>query len=139
MDNIPTQSALSVEYKVDFGVDNGGRQKDVRKTRKSPAKKKKKRVSKKLPHVTRLLALAHHLQGLIDKGVVNDYADIARLSNLSRARLSQIMNLTLLAPQIQEEILFSCDRINEKSVRMVLKTPIWEEQIRIWGELKNHR
>ncbi len=59
----------------------------------------------KLPHVTRLLALAHHLQHLIDTGVADDYADIARLSNLSRARLSQIMNLTLLAPQIQEEIL----------------------------------
>jgi hypothetical protein len=70
---------------------------------------------------------------LIDKGVVSDYADIARLSNLSRARLSQIMNLTLLASQIQEEILFSRGRIDEKSVRMVLKTPIWEEQIKIWN------
>ncbi len=132
MDNIPTQSVLSVEYKVDFGNDNGGGKENVSKTRKSSGKKMHK-SSPKFPHVTRLLALAHHLQGLIDKGIVRDYADIARLSNLSRARLSQIMNLTLLAPKIQEEILFSSDRIKEKSVRMVLKTPVWQEQIKIWN------
>ena len=123
--------ALSVEYKIDFGSDNGDGKENVSKTSKSPGKKRSK-ASPKFPHVTRLLALAYHLQGLIDKGIVRDYADIARLSNLSRARLSQIMNLILLAPKIQEEILFSSDRIKEKSLRMVLKTPIWEEQINIW-------
>ncbi len=130
MKEVTAQSALSVEYKIDSGTGNG--KQGIRKD----TTKKKRKSSRKLPHVTRLLALAHHLQGLIDKGAVADYADIARLSNLSRARLSQIMNLTLLAPQIQEEILFSNVRQKEKSVRMVLKTPIWEEQIRIWERLK---
>ncbi len=135
MDNIQTQSALSVEYKVDFGNDNGGGKENVSKTRKSPGKKESK-SSPKFPHVTRLLALAHHLQGLIDKGIVRDYADIARLSNLSRARLSQIMNLTLLSPQIQEEILFSQSSLKEKSVRKILQSPVWEEQINIWEQQK---
>jgi hypothetical protein len=76
--------------------------------------------------------LAHHYRSLIDQGVVRDYADIASLYNLSRARLTQVMNLTLLAPKIQEEILFTNARLKEKSLRLVLKTPIWEEQIRIW-------
>ncbi len=120
------QSALSVEYKIDFN--RGEKNQKISKTLPHPGKRTDKR-----PHITRLLALAYHLQDLIDKGVVEDYADIARLSGLSRARLSQIMNLTLLAPQIQEEILFSSVRIKEKSVRLVLKTPVWEEQINIWN------
>ncbi len=130
------KSGLSVEYKVDFG--NGNGKQDIRKD----TTKKKRKLPPKFPHVTRLLALAHHLQELIDKGAVEDYADIARLSNLSRARLSQIMNLTLLAPQIQEEILLFknqkpiLDRLREQSLRIVLKSPIWKKQIRIWEKLK---
>ena len=46
------------------------------------------------------------MQGLIDDGVVRDYAELARLGHVSRARVTQIMNLNLLAPDIQEEILF---------------------------------
>ncbi len=136
MDNIHTQSALSVEYKVDFGTGNG--KQNIRKD----ATKKKRKSSPKLPHVTRLLALAHHLQGLVDKGVVGDYADIARLSNLTRARLSQIMNLTLLAPQIQEEILYFkyysplSNDLKEQTLRVVLKSPVWKEQIRRWKRSK---
>jgi len=122
------QSTLSVEYKID--LDGSSRK------RKGNASKK---TVKKLPQVTRLLALSHHLQHLIDNGVVKDYAGIARLSNLSRARLTQIMNLTLLAPNIQEEILsFSVSsfvNIRERNLRTVLKTPIWEEQYKIWKKM----
>ena len=39
-------------------------------------------------------------------GQVKDYAELARLGHVSRARITQIMNLLLLAPDIQEEILF---------------------------------
>jgi hypothetical protein len=42
---------------------------------------------------------------LIRNEVVRDYADLARLGHVSRARVSQIMDLLLLAPGIQEEIL----------------------------------
>lgn len=35
-----------------------------------------------------------------------DYADLARLGHVTRPRLTQIMELFLLAPDIQEEILF---------------------------------
>ena len=36
---------------------------------------------------------------------VRDYADVARLGYVTRARVTQIMNLALLAPDIQEELL----------------------------------
>ena len=109
--------ALSVEYKVDFG--NG--KKNIRTEKKPSANPPN--PAHKLPHITRLLALAHHLQDLLDQGIVRDYADIARLSGITRARVSQIMNLTLLAPEIQEEILTGKqkDDLKEQALRTTLK------------------
>lgn len=60
----------------------------------------------RLPRITKLMALAIRFERLINEGVVTDYAELARLGNVSRARITQIMNLLLLAPDIQEEILF---------------------------------
>jgi hypothetical protein len=54
-----------------------------------------------------------------------DQADLARLGNVSRARVTQIMNLLQLAPDIQEAILFlprtvkGRDPIREKHVRPI--------------------
>jgi len=41
----------------------------------------------------------------VDQGEMRDYADVARLGYVTRARLTQIMNLLLLAPDIQEALL----------------------------------
>ncbi len=60
----------------------------------------------RIPRISRLLALAHHMERLVVSGEVKDYAELARLGNVSRARITQIMNLLLLAPDIQEAILF---------------------------------
>jgi len=51
------------------------------------------------------LALAIKFQGMVDSGEVRDYADLARLGYVTRARITQVMNLLLLAPDIQEKIL----------------------------------
>jgi hypothetical protein len=50
--------------------------------------------------------LAIRLDQLVRTGVVADYATLARLGHVSRARISQVMNLLLLAPDIQEALLF---------------------------------
>jgi len=44
-----------------------------------------------IPRVARVLALAHHFDYLIEQGIVKDYAEIARLSQMTRARVTQIM------------------------------------------------
>ena len=54
----------------------------------------------RVSRVTKLMALAIKFDGLIRDGVVNDYADLTRLGGVSRARISQIMNLLLLATDI---------------------------------------
>jgi hypothetical protein len=53
-----------------------------------------------IPRITRLMALAIHFDGLIQSGAVANYAELARLGNVTRARMTQIMNLLNLAPEI---------------------------------------
>jgi len=60
----------------------------------------------RVPRISRLMALAIHMQELVETGGVTDYAELARLAHVSRARITHIMNLLHLAPDIQEEILF---------------------------------
>ena len=62
-------------------------------------------ASAQVPRITRLLALATKFEGLLQQGVVKDYAELARLGQVSRARVTQIMNLLSLAPDIQQQIL----------------------------------
>ena len=59
----------------------------------------------RVPRVSRLMALAIRFDQLIRDGVVADQAELARLGHVSRARLTQIMNLLNLAPDIQEQLL----------------------------------
>jgi hypothetical protein len=80
------------------------------------------------------MALAIKLQEMIDRGEIRDYVDIARLGYITRARASQIMNLTLLAPDIQEAILFTEQaiptglRLSERDLRSVSKLIDWRDQ-----------
>ena len=55
----------------------------------------------RIPRISRLMVLAHHLEHLVVSGQVKDYAELARLGHVSRARITQIMNLLLLAPEIR--------------------------------------
>src|SRR5687768_14643073 len=58
------------------------------------------------PRISRLMALAIRFDELIRSGSFRNYADLARIGQVSRNRVSDIMNLLLLAPDIQEELLF---------------------------------
>jgi hypothetical protein len=78
--------------------------------------------------VARRLALAHRIAEDIDA----DQADVARHHGLTRARLTQLMNLLLLAPDIQEEVLaleYPAGRepITERTLRRLLESLVWAE------------
>jgi hypothetical protein len=60
----------------------------------------------RVPRIARLMALALRFEHLVQSGTVRHYAELARLGQVSRARVTQIMNLLHLAPDIQEAILF---------------------------------
>jgi hypothetical protein len=53
-----------------------------------------------------MLALGHEIVRLVDEGLLKDLADAADLLGFTRARVTQIVDLTLLAPEIQEALLF---------------------------------
>ena len=96
----------------------------------------------RLPRITRLMALAIKFQDMVDRGEVRDYADLARLGIVTRARLTQIMNLLLLAPGIQAEILNWADSaaqplgLSERTVRPVAQIPLWSQQLQVWKKIK---
>jgi hypothetical protein len=52
-----------------------------------------------------MLALAHKIQEAIDRGRIKNRAEASRRLGVTRVRVTQILNLTLLAPAIQEELL----------------------------------
>jgi hypothetical protein len=95
-----------------------------------------------VPRLARLMALALHLDGLVHTGAVSDYAALARLGHVSRARVTQIMNLVTLAPDLQEELLF-LDEEQVAAGRLLLRTlqPLtallaWSQQRRAWRKLR---
>lgn len=95
----------------------------------------------RVPRVARLMALAIRFERLLSDGKVKDYADIARLGHVTRARATQIMNLTVLAPDIQEQILYlprvelGRDPVKEWQLRPIAATPDWAKQRRMWREV----
>jgi hypothetical protein len=81
------------------------------------------------------MALAIHFDGLIRDGVVKNYADLARLGGVSRARITQIMNLLNLSPEIQEQLLFESSSVAgiraicERRIRDIQGLPLWQKQL----------
>jgi hypothetical protein len=99
----------------------------------------------RVPRIARLLALAHKLDGLLGQGVIRDYAALARLGHVSRARITQIMSLLRLAPDIQEAILFlprtlqGRDPIRLQQLRPLVQALDWRQQRALWHKLTaNH-
>jgi hypothetical protein len=96
-----------------------------------------------VPRVVRLLALAHRIDGTIRSGELRDWADAARLIGITRARMTQIANLLLLAPKIQEGILVlpslieGQNPVSEHDLRPLLATVVWAEQRPGWTELRD--
>jgi len=95
----------------------------------------------RVPRVSRLMALAIRFDQLIQDGVVADQAELARLGHVTRARLTQIMNLLTLAPDIQEHLLSlppiqsGQDQLTERHLRPVASMPDWRKQRRMWNAL----
>ena len=88
------------------------------------------------------MALAHRCETLLQAGVVKDYATLARLGHVSRARLCQIVSLLQLAPDIQEEILFlgrperGRGPLHLRQVRPIAGVLDWDQQRRLWRKLR---
>jgi hypothetical protein len=96
----------------------------------------------RVPRVSRLLALAYRFDRMLREGTAKDQAELARRGQVTRARLTQIMNLLLLAPDIQEQVLFlprvakGRDPVQMRDLQPVALEPCWQRQRRLWAALR---
>ena len=103
---------------VSFGTKSPERAAAARTMRRYPA-----RIARQLA-----LALAHALQHRVHTGEFADYADVARHQGITRARLTQVMNLLLLAADIQAQVLVlrfppGREPVTERHLRQVRSGP----------------
>jgi hypothetical protein len=124
---VKAASAVST-YTVDFG--------------EKPPRRATRAATGPVPSVVRMLALARKIDAMIRDGELQDLADAARAIGVTRARMTQIANLLLLAPEIQEAILAlplvatGRDPVSERSLRTIVAEPNWDVQRRLWDEAK---
>ena len=99
----------------------------------------------RVPRVARLMALALRLQDQVRQGELANYSELARLGHVTRARISQILNLIYLAPDLQEELLFlPLTEHGRDPIHLALLQPIaaafdWQKQRRLWQALLRYR
>lgn len=136
-------AAPRVEFKVHFQATRRGKKRAVVVVGEKPVAITVPPGN--LPRVTRLMALAIRFDQLIRSGEVRDLADIARLGHVTRARVTQIMNLRHLAPDLQEALLNlprveeGRDPITERDIRPIAAMIDWRKQRRAWRPLKPPR
>ena len=151
------QAAIETPVRVEFQVRFAGGPKGRRRVSETPTTESSEQESlassvssltlktvkesspSSVPKITRLLVLGHHFEMLVRNGAVKDYAEIARLTGLTRARVTQITNLTLLAPEIQEVLLLLPSDSNEETLtterhlRRIIVTIVWCAQRQQWN------
>ena len=127
---------LTITKKIHFSMANKGR----REIKPGPASVTDT-PDGRVPRISRLLALAIKFDRLIAEGAIRDQAQLAELGHVTRARVTQIMNLLYLAPDIQEAILHlprvtsGKDPITERDLRPIAAESNWAAQRRRWEQL----
>jgi hypothetical protein len=95
----------------------------------------------RIPRISRLMALAIRFDTLIRDGSIVNHSELARLGKISRARVSQMMSLLNLAPDIIEALLF-LPRIETGRASVTLRQVLplcqiwdWNRQRKRWQEI----
>ena len=100
-------------------------------------KKLDKGSTSKKPSRPHVLEVAQSLQDMLDAGVVNSRADLARRLGVSRARVTQLLNLLELHDEIRREILgLPAERqrcFTERRLRAIVALPSAEEQAKAFS------
>jgi hypothetical protein len=104
------------------------------------AEQPRPRPSSKLPRISRLMALAIRFNEMIRTGEASDMIELARLGHVTQPRMSQIMALNQLAPDIQEALLNlpatkGKPEIHEKRLRPIAAMLTWKEQRAAWKHI----
>lgn len=135
---IPATSSVTVTTQVHFRVGRCGN----RSMRVGPATPPRPSGSGRVPRIARLMALAVRLERLIQNGGVSTQAELAEVGHVTRARVTQIMNLLHLAPDIQEALLDlprvvgGKDPVTERDLRPIAAEIDWDVQRGMWAAVR---
>ena len=124
-------SGMVITYALDFCSNKRSQRRSTAKSHGSAT------GNDSIPRTARLMALAIRFDGLLRAEKFRDYAELARLGRVTRARMTQIMKLLDLAPDIQEQILFLPSRkgLNERNLRPIVRRIDWNEQRRLFQKI----
>ncbi len=112
--------------------------------RRDAAKVKRENLAKsgRIPRIAKLVALASRMQSMIESGQVDTFQQLAEIGRISQPRMTQIMSLQLLAPDIQEELLHLPEviqgkaTIHERLLRPLTREMDWRVQRRMWARIR---
>ena len=127
---------LTIELPVHFERTGHGSRKELCAGAAAPAL-----APGRVPRVSGLMALALRLDALVRSGQIGSYGELAAFGHITRARISQIMNLIHLSPDIQEALLFlpptrrGRDAIILADVQPIAAAFDWRKQRRLWRQL----
>jgi hypothetical protein len=131
---------ITIACQVHFSAGGRGR----RCLEQGPKPEAEARPPGRVPRVARLLALALRLDERLRRGEMASCAEVAALGHLTRARVSQIMNLLNLAPDLQEAVLFlprtqrGSDPIILRELQPIASVLDWRKQRVLWQQLTKH-
>ena len=127
---------IKVKRKVAF-------QGEVHKRRDAARESRVKLVqSGRIPRISKLVALASRMQSMLESGEVDTFQQLAEIGRISQPRMTQIMSLLNLAPDIQEELLYLPEviqgkaQIHERLLRPLTRELDWRVQRRMWGRIE---
>ena len=125
---------MSGKQEITYSFDLGRQRKAAPS---SPQRSDGEAVVRSISRIARLMALALRFDGLLRKKTIRDYAELASLGRVTRARMTQIMKLLNLAPDIQEQLLFLTDTggLNERNLRPIVRMIDWDEQRRMFRKV----
>jgi hypothetical protein len=129
-------TTLTIELPVHFRRCGHGSRKEMHSGVQTPAL-----PVGRVPRVSRLMALALRFDELVRTRQVASYSALAALGQVTRARVSQIMSLLGLAPDIQEALLFLPPTVRGRDPLILADLmPIaaridWRTQRRLWQRL----
>jgi hypothetical protein len=127
---------ITIKQKIQFKCETAGKR---RITTKQPVSIQQ---PGRIPRISKLMALAIRYDGMLKNGEAADQSTLADLLQITQPRMTQIMNLLHLAPDIQEELLHlppvdhGRDQIHERMLRPLTTINSWQAQRKLLVEMK---
>ena len=94
----------------------------------------------RVPRISKLMALAIRYDQMLSEGIVQSQTELAELLHVSQPRMTQIMNLLHLSPEIQEDLLWRKEelgrpKVTERDLRRMVSEYSWQDQQIMWRDL----